>query len=537
MYKILIVDDEQIVLDSVKFIIEKYMENSLVTETARSGREAIEKSETFRPDIVLMDIKMPGISGLSAIANIEKFHSGAIFIVITACEKFDFAKEALHLGAIDYLNKPISRNKLVDALERAIRIKETKRKELEAELELKEKMAFILPVLENGFIYSLLFSDDHSMEIASLKRILDIDACGGYIMTIESGDQRGNEGMTNKIGLSFISQKYYPLMRDAIKESCNCIIGPVMLNRIIVFVPCDSNAEEYRQRIEALKIASVIYERIKKIVCNVDFYIGVGNCYTDLKLINKSLEESLRAFGYANSSGIYHINDIPHEREFKKTYPENEEKQLLKNIPSGNVDNCLLSFDRIFEWFREEYNGNIREISSGLTELVVMIGRISKEYGIESNGSSNIEYLNEFSLIDDIILLKTWLKNRIRSVCVEIGNIRDKKLSGIIISAKEHIENNYAHEITLEDVSREVNVSPNYFSKLFKDETGNNFIDYVTALRIEKAKKLLSDSKYVNKEISYQIGYSDPNYFSRIFKKIVGVTPTEYRTSFMNNIL
>jgi two-component system, response regulator YesN len=537
MYKLLIVDDEQIVLDSVKYIVENFMDNSLRTETARSGREAIEKAEVFRPDIVIMDIKMPGISGLDAIADIKKFHSSALFIVVTAYEKFDLAKEALHLGAIDYINKPLSRDKLVSAIENAIRIKDAERKKLETELELKEKMAFLLPVLESGFIYSMIFSDDHTVELESFRKILDINKDGGYVMTVEFGEEESAGGIANSIGTSIKNQKAYPMLRDAIKESCTCIVGPVMLNRIINYVPCDCDTEEYERRIEALEAAARVYGKLKNVAGNMEFFIGIGKCYRELGNIYKSYEESLKAIGYECSGGIFHINDIPLERSFDKSYPEHEEKLLLKKITSGETETCLVAFEHIFDWLRDKYGSKKQEITSSLTELVVLLGRIAKDYGAGGSNLASTDYLNEFLAIDDINTLKAWLKNRIRNICEEISSIKEKKLSFVIVSSKEYISNNYCREIALEDVSREVNVSPNYFSKLFKDETGSNFIDYLTTLRIEKAKKLLSDSKYVNKEICYQIGYSDPNYFSRIFKRIVGVTPTEYRASILSGNL
>ena len=99
----------------------------------------------------------------------------------------------------------------------------------------------------------------------------------------------------------------------------------------------------------------------------------------------------------------------------------------------------------------------------------------------------------------------------------------------MICKAKQYIEENYNRDICLDDISRIVDISPYYFSKLFKEETGENFIDYLTNLRIEKAKDLLMHSGMNIKNICVDTGYSDPNYFSRIFKKQVGVTPTEYR--------
>ena len=122
------------------------------------------------------------------------------------------------------------------------------------------------------------------------------------------------------------------------------------------------------------------------------------------------------------------------------------------------------------------------------------------------------------------------------TVISQVNSFRDYKEGGLIKRAKEFIKANYSKSITLEDVGREINVSPQYLSKLFKEETGENFIDYLTGIRIRIAKNLLEGDELSVKEICYSIGYSDPNYFSRIFKKIVGITPTEYKDEFLNRV-
>ena len=104
-----------------------------------------------------------------------------------------------------------------------------------------------------------------------------------------------------------------------------------------------------------------------------------------------------------------------------------------------------------------------------------------------------------------------------------------EKSGKVIDTAKLYIQKNYMKDISLDEVSREVNISPYYFSKLFKDETGEGFVEYITNMRIEKAKELMAEGDYTMKEICQMVGYTDPNYFSRAFKKNVGVTPTEYK--------
>nr|WP_279380143.1 AraC family transcriptional regulator [Sporosalibacterium faouarense] len=112
---------------------------------------------------------------------------------------------------------------------------------------------------------------------------------------------------------------------------------------------------------------------------------------------------------------------------------------------------------------------------------------------------------------------------------LDINNNREKQLEGIIIEAIEFIKENYNKNVSLRDVAKNLNMSYHYFSKFFKESIGKNFVDYVTDIRMSKAKELLENEDYSIKAISFDIGYNDPNYFSKIFKKYFGMSPTEFR--------
>lgn len=122
MYKVLLVDDEGIVLDSLKFIINKNFGESCEIRTAKTGRQAIEIAQEFVPDISFMDIQMPGIKGIDAIREIRTFNKKCQFIIMSAYDKFTFAQEAINLGVIEYLTKPANREKIVAALEKAMAV-------------------------------------------------------------------------------------------------------------------------------------------------------------------------------------------------------------------------------------------------------------------------------------------------------------------------------------------------------------------------------------------------------------------------------
>ena len=120
MYRIMIADDEGIVVDSFTYTLKEEFGDDVIIETAKTGRSVIELAERFRPDIALMDIRMPGINGIDAIKEIRKRNTGIVFIVISAYDKFGYAQEAMSQGVMDYLNKPVDRSQLIQTVKKAM---------------------------------------------------------------------------------------------------------------------------------------------------------------------------------------------------------------------------------------------------------------------------------------------------------------------------------------------------------------------------------------------------------------------------------
>ena len=183
-----------------------------------------------------------------------------------------------------------------------------------------------------------------------------------------------------------------------------------------------------------------------------------------------------------------------------------------------------------FNWMVESNRNNIMSIRLKILEFILYAEYIAyNKGGMTYQFSARQEYLPTIMNTDNVVALREWFLEKLMNACQNVLGKREEKSNSIIEMAEEYIKNNFQKDICLDEVSRTVNISPYYFSKIFKEGTGKNFIEYLTNIRMERARELLSTTEYSMKEICSMCGYSDPNYFSRSFKKNVGVTPTEYK--------
>ena len=213
MYRILIADDENIVIESLKFIIKAKLGDNCEIECAKTGRSVIEAAENFRPDIAFMDIHMPGINGIDAMKEIRKNNNSIIFIVMTAFDKFDYARETIKIGVLEYLSKPANREDIEAVLSKAMGIIDKRREIRTRDLTIKEKLETIIPFMENGLIYTLLLGEDNE-SISKYREILGISEEFGYIMVVEA-KQEFASNMTNVVGSSVRLEDHYELIKES----------------------------------------------------------------------------------------------------------------------------------------------------------------------------------------------------------------------------------------------------------------------------------------------------------------------------------
>lgn len=528
MYRILLADDEGIAIEALRFIIEKNFEDDCQIEAAKSGRAAIELVDSFRPDIVCMDIRMPGINGIEAIREIKSRNPGIIFIVISAYDKFDYAKEAVHLGVLEYVNKPVEQEKMVSLLKRAMVLVDEQRAQRSKDLLIKEKLEIVIPVIENGFIYAALFQDNYVEDIDNYKQLLGMSADYGFMTVLECGDNNGAGHVANPIGASVQVQPYYQQIRTMLKEYFpQSAVGAMMGNKIIMFVVGEDVTEEYVHRIALIDYARKMIRELRAEI-GIDFRMGIGSL-TPLSRIHDSYEEAIQSIRFAKGS-VVHVKDLPIGCGYEADYPLETEKRLFERIANGDATGAVKEVHNFFDWMLANHGDMPDDIRLKVLEFVLW----AEKKAYESGGmtyvfTSRHFYLSQVMNTEDLSELRVWMVDKVTEVCRNILCKKEESNVSIVEKAKDYILRHFSEEITLDDVSEEMNITPYYFSKLFKDEAGVNFSDYLREIRMERAKYLLTEGKLPMKEICVQIGCADPNYFSRMFKKYVGVTPTEYK--------
>lgn len=532
MYRIMLADDEGIVIDSLRFIIEKEFSDQCEIRYAKTGRSVIELAESFRPDIAIMDIQMPGINGIEAMREIREQNSNVIFIVMSAYDKFDYAKEAIKLGVMEYITKPMERKKIIAVLHQAMEKIDRERTRRSNDLMVREKLETVVPIIENGLIYDILFQEHFDEDISNYMTLLGIEKKYAYMAAVVCGDTQVGNHMTNAVGSSVRVQQYNQAIRMILKEGFpGCIVGAAMANKIAVMVPCENKEINYNERIELIERSREMVRLLKKRT-DCSFRIGMGSVREHREL-TASYQEALESLVRSTGS-VAHADDMPLGCQYEENYPLDLEKKLFTELEKGAVDSAVKAAEDFFQWMTDNYPEDLMDIRLKVLEFVLY----AEHKAYDAGGrvyvfSERKDYLPTVMGIEELPVLKSWFIDKISAVCRNIlSNSSDKSIS-LVEQAKDYIQKNYHRDISLDEVSRQIGITPYYFSKIFKEDMGEGFVEYLTGIRIEKAKELLSDSEYSVKEICAMVGYADPNYFSRSFKKKVGVTPTEYKSSLL----
>lgn len=496
MMKVLIVDDEQMEREGMQTILERSFPQ-LTIEQAKNGQMAVEMTHMIQPDIVLMDIKMPGMNGLEAVEVISADYPSTHFVMVTAYDTFDYMRAAIKLGVKDYLLKPSKVSDIVSTIGKVVSQVEEQKKKVALEQQTSR-------VIETDVVTQLLFDHVHDVHVDMLVEMLDTPIHHKMFVLVLHVPTKASS--INKS------------MREFVRKHHIGWVGPLYGNQLPIIV---FRNESTTYRSQAQHIVKKLLQEVK--VFSTDVFIGIGNECEGLETVKQSYQHALAATMDLSLESKYCYYDqvqVDSSNIGKVTRQE-----IAEYIRLGQWHQISQYMTKAINSFEKE-NIPLVKAQQRVLEMLWNISNVLQELGVETESY----FLDG---VDNYPQLRNATSQIFTSMREGLEQLKEQTESDTIHQLKKYIMAHSHEDISLDALANRVELSPIYISKMFKEKVGVNYIDFLTECRVEKAKKLLADPEKSIKEITFEVGYHDPNYFSKVFKKICQVTPKEYRKNLM----
>lgn len=536
MRKIVIVDDDRQVLQGMQHTIPwRELALELVGE-AMDGEEGLRLVRELQPDIVITDIYMPVMNGLDMIEQLHCNNFQGKIIILSGYSDFEYARQALRLNVDDYLSKPVTLQTIREVIQRAIIELEERELQKRDEQGLKEKLMVYEPFVENEWIKSAITGCWIGEEI---KR-LPIGNKWGWetshflVMAIEV--------MRNEPMKGWLSRDWN-LIRFAtgniIKEHAdelrvNARFHELHSHQMAVLLQINREASEERFHRLALQLSRHVVESVENFL-RIKLQIGIGTRKTEWRRISDSTEEAFQALADKKSK-------LDAVLPIYTAKPEEVSSQLPFNLrPVRFYQEMADAVRHLSE--QEAYEALKRFFSdlngrNGIAAVELQhIGRELWAIFSVTLYESGIILEADFTETDiqrdlqSIVLpdqFKSWVMKKVQEICSRYTRNENLKHKQAVDFMIQYIHEYYAEEIRLGDLAEKVFISRNYLSNIFREATGETFNDYVTRVRMEKAKRLVLDGKLMVFEIAEKVGYRNVPYFTTLFKKHTGRSPSDF---------
>lgn len=533
-YKIILVDDEAEIRQGMIKKINWDELGFVVVGEAENGIEALDIIDKTSPDIVITDIRMPFMDGMKLSENIKYRFPTTKVVIISGFDEFEYAQKAIGLGVLRYILKPINAIEMSELLRE---IKDTLDEERHSKNDIKLlKMNYkkSLPILKERFLNHWI--EDY-VERSSIQENIETFELQSLTSHLAVAVLRPDDQLKKDTDIALVKNK--ALLNVAIFNICEEIVEEhnlgVLFMRTNEIVLIISLGEA-----EAPKTSNRIFLGLEQIKTSVEKYlnvtitIGVGNACQDLSLLYKSYSSALAALDYTVMLGnnkIIYLEDIEPSTTQELKLDEVDERALIMAIKLGSpedikkVINTLTDRIEGMQLYLKDYQLYLIEILSIILNFVT-----SMELDWDLIWDKNDNFLLEINKLKTKDKINSWLFEICIKISNELAQTRNHNKNDLIEKAKDHIQHNYGDEdLNAEKLCEILHISTNYFSALFKKETGMTFTTYLTQIRIDQAKKLLRNTDSKTFDIGNQVGYSQGHYFSYVFKKNTGMSPTEYR--------
>ena len=544
LYRIILVDDEEEVRKSIIRKIDWTAVGFAVVGDAENGEDALEKIENLEPDVVLTDIRMPYMDGLTLAERIRQKYPSMKIVIFSGYDDFEYAKQAIKLNVTEYILKPVNVEELTAILKR---IKTNLDEEIEQKRNvnlLRENYKRSLPILREQFLKDLISRPMDGETVQTLLREYDIPLAGAKKWIAIAVELELEQELTqeeaplplheekNLIPISvmqILSENLKPRYRFSLLSfsgSADAKIAGI------------AAVDENNSQTELINILGDICKEIRKTL-KVPVTIGIGHSAQKLENISRSFQSALDALGYRSVVGTgstIYINDVEPGIGGKLQFGSEEESALIQAIKFGPEEKIRETVRGIVDRMNEA-RVHARQQQAYILSVANCMIQLIQQYDLNMEEIFAEDPLgpDPFTVIQSMLNRENfsrWLYQTALKINSALSRERDYAARQVIEKAKQYIMDNYQDPgLSVEQICRYLHMSPAYFSTMFKKATGQTYIAYLTEVRLNKAVELLNMTDEKTYVIASQVGYQEQNYFSYVFKKRFGVSPTKFRGS------
>ena len=522
MYSVFLVDDESLIRDGIREMVEWGEYGFTFAGEAADGELAWPLIQKLHPDIVITDIKMPFMDGLELSRLIRREMPDTTVLIISGYDEFSYAKEALTIGVSEYLLKPVSKKQLVEVLSTIKTHKDEARK---LEQNRNEQMQEHIEAARRNLLDSLFNGR------RSVPELLD---------------------RAKKLNLNLVAESYsvvYILWNIKDTQAADPLLLVAIQRQINAAFP--KNDHVFWCNVGANGIAFLVTQDIDQIQRQTD------DCITQLQAICASLETDVE-WVIERGDSVFRVSSIPEcFQQIQRRAYQNKLDQMTDGfgVPAADFDPNTMHAEQFDQRTIEKFLsvGQKNGISDFVEDYFTAIGNeamnslLFRQYFVLHIQFSINAFLERMNAKDesgalcrtpspstDEITTLSGAKSYLTRILTYVLNIRDhaadSKYSGILRKAIDFMNEHFSNpDISLNAVAQVVNVRSTYFSAMFSQQMGKTFVEYLTELRMEKAKTLLRCTDKSSGDIAFEVGYNDPHYFSFLFKKVNGCSPRDYR--------
>ena len=529
MYKLLIADDEQWIRRRLTDTINWRELGIESVFEAQDGEQALQYACEHAPEVIITDIRMPGLNGLDFINAIKKRGLTPKVIFLSGYSDFDYAQRALKLGAHDYLLKPVDNDELFAIVKKCLAEIENDAQKNKVWRELKARLEQDKPVLKERFLQDLLngYLDEQALD--SGLKYFDIPADGAYsysciVIQQDGKTEGGRDAHLLSLGIKDAAVKMYSMIGGC--EAVFMQFGEIVF---VVFAKAGSGDVTALIEEKSRQVQSLLKE-----LFDVTVTVGVGEACSGILDLTKSFEQAKQAILYRSFLGgnsVYRYGaGVDSVTGIKVSFlPQDAREWLdaLKKRDRADIE------ERVSRLAAELAAQDVRpvDLKSLYIEIITSVINVSHEFERLSQifPAFNMELFTQLDKIEDERGFRDSLLRVLNLLSAHLQKSAQDNKRKVIQLVIEYIEQHYSEQVSLTDLAGVVYLNPTYLCKIFKLETGLTFTKYIMNYRIKKAIELMADMKLKIYEIAEMVGYGDVQYFTKIFKAIKGMSPTRYR--------